>query len=163
MIMDGWKKDNRGYSLVETIVIIAILAALGGVVVYGLSLASGKSVTQCARQMQILLEQNRTVTMGKESTYVMIYKDPSKGVMAQEFINGSSSGKPPVKIGESTVDVTCNGTSIGEDVSGGAKVEFDRGTGALKDVTDDMEFVISRGGRVLTLTIDVLTGKVRIQ
>lgn len=162
MIVNDWKKDNRGFSLVEMIIIIAIMTALGGVVVYGLSLVSGKSVTQCARKMQILLEQNRTVTMGKESTYVMIYKD-STGVMAQEFINGSSSGKPPVKIGESTVNVTCGGSPIGDTVSNGTKVEFDRATGALKDVTDDMEFVISGGGRVSTLTIDVLTGKVRIQ
>lgn len=161
MIMDDWKKDNRGYSLVEMIVIMAIIAALGGVAAYGLSLVSGKPVTQCARQMQILLEQNRTVTMGKESTYVMIYKTPT-GVMAQEFINGSSSGKPPVKIGESTVDVTCGGSPIGNTESTGTKVEFDRGTGALKG-NAEMVFVISRGGKVSTLTIEALTGKVRIQ
>lgn len=161
MIKDDWKKDNRGFSLVEMIIIIAIMTALGGVVVYGLSLVSGKSVTQCARQMQILFEQNRTVAMGKESTYVVIYKT-SSGVMAEEFINGSSSGKPPTKIGESTVDVTCNGTSIGNTPSTGTKVEFDRSTGALKD-NAKLVFVISRGSKVSTLTIERLTGKVRIE
>lgn len=161
MIVGDWKKDNKGYSLVEMIVILAIMAALGGVVVYGLSLVSSKPVTQCARQMQILLEQNRTVAMGKENnTYVVIYKT-SSGIMAQEFINGSLSGEP-TKIGESTVDVTCGGSSIGNSVDDGVKVEFDRSTGALKG-NAKLVFVISRGSRVSTLTIERLTGKVRIE
>lgn len=159
--MSDWKNDNKGFSLVEMIIIIAIIAVLGGVVAYGLSLVSGKPVTQCARQMQILFEQNRTVAMGKENnTYVVIYKTPS-GVMAQEFINGSLSGEP-TKIGESTVDVTCGGTSIGDSVSAGVKVEFDRSTGALKG-NAKKEFVISRGSRVSKLIIEPLTGKVRIE
>lgn len=161
MIMDEWKKNNKGYSLVEVIVIIAVMVTLGAVVAYGVGMVSGKPVMQCARQMQILFEQNRTVAMGKESTYVIIYKT-SDGVMAQEYINGSPSGKPPVKIGESTVDVTCGGTSIGDSVSNGTKVEFDRGTGALRG-NAEMVFVISGGGRTSTLTIEALTGKVRIQ
>lgn len=162
MIVGDWKKDNKGYSLVEMIVILAIMAALGGVVAYGLSLVGSKPVAQCARQMQILLEQNRTVAMGKENnTYVVIYKT-SDGVMAQEYINGSSSGKPPTKIGESTVDVTCGGTPIGNTESTGTKVEFDRGTGALRG-NAEMVFVISRGGKVSTLTVEALTGKVRIE
>lgn len=90
MIADEWKKDNRGFSLVEMVVIIAIIAILGGVVGYGLNLVSGKPVTQCARQMQILLEQNRTVAMGKESCYVVIYKT-SEGIIAEEFVNNLST------------------------------------------------------------------------
>lgn len=159
--MDDWKNDNKGFSLVEMIIIIAIIAVLGGVTAYGLSLVSGKPVTQCARQMQILLEQNRTVAMGKENnTYVVIYKTPS-GVMAQEYINGTIHGEP-IKIGESTVDVTCGGSSIGDSKDTGKKVEFDRSTGALKG-NARMEFVISRGSKVSKLIIEPLTGKVRIE
>lgn len=160
MTMNKWKRDDKGFTLVEMIVILAIIAVIGGVVVLGLNLISGKPVTQCARQMQILLEQNRTVAMGKENTYVVIYKS-SDGVMAQEYINGLVNGDPK-RIGESVVDVTCGGTPLGNSLGTGTRIEFDRGSGALTG-NAEMVFVISRGGKTATLTIEALTGKVRIQ
>lgn len=158
--MNKWKMDDKGFTLVEMIVILAIIAAIGGIVGFGLSMVSGKPVTQCARQMQILLEQNRTVAMGKENTYIVLYKT-SDGIMAQEYINGSENGEPK-RIGESVVDVTCGGTPLGSSLGTGVRIEFDRGTGALTGNTE-MVFVISRGGKTATLTIEALTGKVRIQ
>lgn len=50
MNRSAWKKDNRGVSLVEIIVVIAIMAVLVGVTSYGLSLISGKPVDECAKR-----------------------------------------------------------------------------------------------------------------
>lgn len=58
--------------------------------------------------------------------------------------------------------MSCGGTPIGNTMATGTKVEFDRGTGALRG-NAEMVFEISRNGKVSTLTIEALTGKVRIQ
>ena len=156
--MSSQKNDNKGYSLVEIIIVIAIMAAISGVVIFGLSLFTNKQAMECAERMQILIEHNRTVTMGKESTYVVIYKT-TDGVMATEFVNGAQVKE--TNIGSSGVSVTYEGSEIGSTISTGVKIEFDRASGALKD-NKEMTFVISRGSKTFTLTIEALTGKVRV-
>ena len=61
------KTDNKGMSLVEIIVVIAILSLFIGSVSYSINWASGKAAEECAQKLAYNLKQARTMAMGKTS------------------------------------------------------------------------------------------------
>lgn len=165
------KMEDKGFSLVELIIVVAIIAVLGGVALTGMSLLTNKAVDECAKKIQIALEGNRSTTMGKYSGYLEFTAD-SNGVYVEEFINGASEGK--IQIGQSGVSVTVSSQKVGEataiDTTLSAtpfKVEFDRADGSLKKqaVIDAYvtSFKISRGDREIIVTVDKLTGRVDLE
>ena len=58
------KNDNRGLSLVEVVIVLAIMAVLGTVVSVGVNLVTRKPADQCASRLQTVLQNNRMTTMG---------------------------------------------------------------------------------------------------
>ena len=95
--------DNKGLTLVEILIVVAILAILGGVALTGMSLLTSRPVDECAKKIQIALEGSRNTTMGKYSGYVEFTAD-SDGVYVEKYINGTSDGR--IKIGSGGVNVT---------------------------------------------------------
>lgn len=165
------KIGNEGFSLVELVIIMAIIVILGGVTAIGLSLVTSRPVDECAKKIQVALEGNRNTTMGKFSASIVFTAD-SSGVYMEEYINGSSDGK--VQIGQSGVSVSYVTTQVGASVTtttdlSGSSVElsFDRASGSLKSQGDGTtyvtSFIVSRGDRVLTVTIDRLTGRIDVE
>lgn len=166
------KIDNKGLSLVELLIVVAILAVLGGVALTGMSLLTSKPVDECAKKIQIALEGSRNTTMGKYSGYVEFTAD-TNGVYVQKYINGSANGDR-VKIGKSGVSVFVNSTIMGDESttytsslsSVPLKVEFDRSDGSL--VTQAgmgyvTSFKVSNGSRTIIVTVDRLTGRVDLE
>lgn len=156
------KIDNKGLTLVEILIVVAILAILGGVALTGMSLLTSRPVDECAKKIQIALEGSRNTTMGKYSGYVEFTAD-SNGVYVEKYINGSSDGK--IRIGQSGVSVTATTPSV--NVTFGAspfKVEFDRADGSLVTPTDGpISFTVANGSRSVTVTVDKLTGRVDLE
>ena len=50
------KINNKGFSLVELMVVIGIMAIVASIFTYGFSLISDKQVDQCAKKIQMALE-----------------------------------------------------------------------------------------------------------
>jgi prepilin-type N-terminal cleavage/methylation domain-containing protein len=69
------KNNNRGFSLVEIVVTLAIMAVLTGTVSYGLSLSSGKKAEECARKLASELQSMRTLSLGKYEVIGKLYYD----------------------------------------------------------------------------------------
>ena len=61
------KKDNRGLSLVEVIIVITIMAVLGGLMTMGISAGVSKPAEECAEKLEAALNNARITTMGKQS------------------------------------------------------------------------------------------------
>lgn len=164
--------DNRGLSLVEIIVVIAIVAVISGFFILGIGMITGKPVEQCARQMKIVLEQCRTAAMGKPAgdAYLVLTHD-SEGVWATLW----QSGVPDKKlVGQSDVDVKVMLGSREYDLKdafpSGLRIDFDRSSGGLLASTVPeggsafcKSIMISRGSTTRTLRIERLTGKIQIQ
>ncbi len=164
------KNDNRGMSLVEILVVIAIMVVVGAIGIMSINAMSGKPAQQCAQQMMYSLERHRTSAMGKVNSQYVLRVSGSGKIVADEYLTNedSLSGVTPktLEVGSSGNKVTyvCGGTTYSlEDTP--LTLKFDRGSGSFKPQADGSyctEISIKRGGREHKVTLVPLTGKVYI-
>lgn len=142
------KKNNNkngGFSLVELIVVIAIMAVLTGIASMSLASVMGISVKQCARDIQSAANQTRVSTLGKDEVIMTITKG-NKAKSSEAYyctiVTKDGLGKTTEneeKIGKSNLGITyvlCdskgNKTSdITLDDTHSLTIKFNRGTGAM--------------------------------
>lgn len=168
------KKDNRGFSLVELIIVLAIMATLTGAVFIGIGMVSGKPAEECASKIFSSLQGNRTTAMGKYSASVSFYVG-TDGIYVMETINGTAGA--PVKIGDAGVTVQYRVTGDGENAwrnlgndSAPLIISYNRSTGAFNDLEaiglDNkycLEIKCSKANTERTITLYHLTGKVSME
>lgn len=165
------KNDNRGVSLVEILVVVAIMAVVGAVGIMSFNAMSGKPAQQCAQQMMYSIEKHRTSCMGKVSSAYTLYVGSSGKIMAAEYLSNTdtlpSSPTQTIEVGASknVVTYTCSDGSVHSLDSEPLTLQFDRSSGAFKKLSNGQyctEISIKRGGREHKLTLVPLTGKVYI-
>ena len=123
------RRNNKGYTLVELIIVIAILTIIAGVVTIGLSRVLVTKVTQCTDNMQNMINKVRISTMGREEVTLRFYQDSDDKYYAEVKTKKK-------KLGSSTSEVTDPTDSSVETLSyanGNAiNISFDRSSGQLK-------------------------------
>lgn len=176
----GTDRDNRGMSLIEIIIVVAIMSTMIGVVSFGLSLVSGKPAEECAQKLASVIQHTRTITMGKNMTTITIYMDAEGRIAAKEVserIDNDGIVEVDEKVtivGDKGVKVVCYDSGGGEtEITGSNKLElsFDRGSGALKKAKIngvDSDYyctmiVISKANKTKYIVITQVTGKLSIQ
>ena len=108
------EKNNKGYSLVELIIVIAIMALLTGTVFFSINMIFGAGAKACANDIKEALAENKVTAMGKSGARVEIYRDASDDcVYAVQWIKSGTGWEPkradesgntvPEKIGNSRV------------------------------------------------------------
>ena len=182
------KTDNRGFSLVELLITIAIMVVVIGGVTAWTGVIAARSARQCAQQLQHTLAQARIDTMGKGSLKVEFYYDAARGYFVKETINeipslsvqeagAGSHTKAAVNSGEGeekkignkrcTV-VVIEKDNVGAEISradlSSMEFEFNRATGAFTKPTDvgKKEILITGGRREFRLRFDQWTGEVEL-
>ena len=178
------KKDNRGMSLVEIILVIALMVVVAGITGYGVSMIGQKPVEECARKVEIALNQNRTNSMGKQGAYLEFHMtDDGRAAFRECWKNVRVEDGSDVHRGTDVVigaaDVKLR--FVYEDATGGEsvvtmgtdyiQVSFKRDSGSLVERVDEDGKVwfldrieIYKGeGHVKIVSIDKLTGKVTLQ
>lgn len=166
------KKDNRGVSLVEMIIVIAILAVVSGGLALGIGAAVSKPAEECARKITDSLKNARISTMGKQTVNLELYAD-TDGIYLKEKMTGSggTSSEKTVKIGQRGVEVSFQLTGESSFTSlGGASsplvLSYERTTGGFKEVSPGKycQYIkIKKGSREYTLELYSLTGKVEVK
>ena len=170
------KRNNSGMSLVEVIIVVAILSIVAGGITLGIGFITRKPADECANKLRAALQSNRTTTMGKLSAELEIFGN-SDGVWVVEIVDGTE--KNPTRIGSSGVNVevkVSDGSSYildtGTPVQGSPlpstplKLSFNRSTGAFNPLPGGgycTEIVISKGSLEKTLKLYYLTGKIELQ
>lgn len=177
--MKKLNNDNRGFSLVEMIIVVSIMSVMIGVIGYGLSLSSGKPAEQCAKRLSVAISHGRTATMGKyrnvitvkkeddgrltvtEDTYIKIYDDGSTppDTSQRKSLVGAKDVLVEYKIGTGDYVPLNNGSSI--------ELRYDSGSGAMKKTANSgadyyTGFRISKAGKVWYVKLETLTGKVSV-
>lgn len=169
------KKDNRGFSLVELIIVMAIMALLAGGTLIGIGMVSGKPAEECASKIHSSLQGNRITAMGKYSSSISFYVNTDGSIYMMETINGADSA--PVKIGDSGVKVqyrvTGDGAEEWHDLGSSSDpliISYNRSTGAFNDLEamglDDkycLEIKCSKANKVKVITLYHLTGKTSLE
>lgn len=154
-------KDNKGLSLIELIVVIAIMAVLIGGSIFGLSMLLGVEARSACKSMDAQLNDIKTGAMSRASECMYIYyiDVPSgdedayaqKGIDSPGFyadkrietIDNTTTIVQPIgdseysRIGAKkvTIKATIGGTDyeIKNDGTTGIMLEFDRKSGKLKN------------------------------
>lgn len=159
--------DNKGYSLLEVIIVAAILSVLLGVVFVGIKLINGRPVEECAKKIETSLKNNRVTTMGKLSASIMYGIDSENYVYMKETINGVETTQ---RIGEKGIEVyySLDGGATWADLNPSRTytVNFDRSTGGVRGLpttTTKVMFRVKRGDKQMVLSVDKLTGRVSME
>ncbi len=165
---------NKGMSLVELIMVVAILALFTGGITYSINWASGKAAEECAQKLAYSLQQARTMAMGKNSITVTIKKDGDGYIVTETEIVSNTDSTPTTetkssRVGKKTVTVKfSDGSSERELDTGGVQLVFDRASGALKTLNGAEAgatsplFTISKGNTLRKVEIVPITGRISV-
>lgn len=180
MSNDMKKKDNRGMSLVELIIVIAIMGVIVGMTGYGLALVSKKPVDECAKKIEMVLNQNRTNAMGNTKAYVEFYLNDKNRVTVTEYLLNNARGDSSAIEKNTTTVIGAEGVNLrlyyrtesGESYvdlnTTKRRIGFKRDSGSVTGDVIYTRIVVYKGtdpsaGHIRTITLDELTGKVKLQ
>ena len=168
--------DDRGMSLVEIIIVVAIMSVLTGVLAVGVSMALSKPADECAEKIVSTLNGARITTMGKQEIK-MTFRMKDQCVWLEEIITDSAGtqSKKESQIGQKGVKVEykLEGDTTYTELDGtGIILSFKRSTGGFQNVyippgadtgKHCVEIKVSKGSRDKIIKLAYLTGKVTIE
>ena len=162
-------KNNQGFSIVELIIVIAIISILIGVGLGSISYTQGLRANSTAEKILSVIEECKTVAPSKYETSLIIQINDSGDIEAIVQTQASKEDnivQESVTVGQSDTIVSFEknngGVSLLEEES--LTIKFDRTTGAFDTTTDYCEKIyIERGGVTKTITLEPKTGKVWVE
>ncbi len=182
------KKNNRGFSLVEIMIAIAIIGVLGGVFIGGSGYIASSAARSLGNSIKTAIGETRIKTMGKQETVLYLYRDGSDRKYYKQYIyrvNDSVTYDVPEMIGKHypTVRYTYRDASgivtgpvdIDSLTDPGLLIGFDRTSGKETSITMTLpdgsvktsvscnNIEISGGGAVVNVEIVPATGKVSLK
>lgn len=144
------KNNNKGFSLIELIVVIAIMSIMVGFLVVSLSTVFGTKARECAEKVSAKIDSVKTgsVSLYNETMILQYHDDSEDGYSSDGFYtdccvytidknaNSVAASEPEIrKVGAPNVGIkvyTSDGNSFDLDSSTGITISFDRSTGAFK-------------------------------
>lgn len=126
---------NKGYSLVELIVVIAIMAVMVGVMSLGIGMMFTRDANYVAVRIDDMLTEARTASMSREGefTYVLHIDDydPKKHYVEIDKTGETDPYKKVLLDKSTSITVKDN---AGNTISGDIKIVFDKANGSVKTV-----------------------------
>lgn len=148
-------KDNKGLSLVELVIVLAITTILGGAIFYSYTLIVGQYARECANNLSTSLEKEKNYALTRSASvdcYVEIVKN-NKSYVARYYVpanaiatglNGDGTIRTSdwvladeQKIAKSRVSMVCSlddGSEFTLDEDNSIKFIYNRTSGALKGI-----------------------------
>lgn len=163
------KKNNKGFSLVELIVVIAIMAVLMAAIITYIGTLGTAQAKKCANGIVTGFSQTKVCAMSRSSASMVVYSNDD-GVF---LLTKQGSNERIEKIGSTgavveyrTVRDASSFTPVGNSAATGVKIEFDRASGACKKMVSGnycYGFKITCGKTTYIVNIEPLTGRATIQ
>lgn len=169
--------NNKGISLIEVIIIVAVMGIMTGGIVLTFSIVNSVNTKGTAESVDSALEKVKTESMSKEKqTYLVIYK--SSDASYEGYYMTSTTDKDTfIKTPETNKKIAAKNLSFVVNLSDGTSVDiasncifisFDRASGAfgscfvgdaLIEHSGPKSIVISGGGRTNSIQCIPETGK----
>ncbi len=163
-------KDNKGFSLIELIIALAIMSVILGMLIANMGYIHNSAAKGCANSLKTAIGQTRIKTMGKQETYLYIYRE-GKGY-GMNLINtdsktGTSTAEDKDKLAKNNVTVSYTvsktsggtGSEIVLDSDGDYMlIGFDRESGKVNTYTDSSNtttFQFNSDGSSVTKNVNV--------
>ena len=186
----GKKSNNQGFSLVEMIIVIAIMAIVVTTAGLSISVVSGRKVKKCADEIATTIERARVLALGKDQGQVefILSQDTSTGEYHVKIYQGSNASDDPVSdriVGKTPIEIQVSFSDGSvyklEDISGsmphaihaarekGLRLVFNRASGAFEKGTNVAgsdtktycdKIVVTGNGRTIEITTVGPTGKI---
>jgi prepilin-type N-terminal cleavage/methylation domain-containing protein len=165
-MIDKATKDHGGFSLVELIVVIAIMAIVGTASLISLSLVSGQNIKRCYRELEGYMQETKMRAMSRENEPSLTLYIGSDGGVYVELSDTAQN----IRIGKRglTVKYTTASGATEYQVSDTQKLKlgFERSSGAFKKVTVSpgvqdycTSIILTDGRRTYTMKLVPKTGK----
>lgn len=160
---DKLHTDNRGYSLIELIIVFAIIAVLMGTVFYSIILVFSANAKSCANNIQRSIGDCKVTTMGKADAYMELYRNDD-GIYTQMHVtesDGTVTHEEPQKVGTNRVDVGYtpkDGTETSLTPGDSIEIRFNRSSGGFTGTLYD-EIYVRGGSKNYSIKLIALTGK----
>ncbi len=139
-----FRKNNMGFSLVELLVVLAIMAVMIGSAGIGISLASSRDAQKSAKTIDNALAMSRLCAMSREGEFVLKIDLPNHKLE----VMGEGEEALPGK-----VDISVQGISTVNEL----QIKFDKSTGKVSQILTDG---IPYADGVLKITSENPNGKV---
>lgn len=163
--------ENRGFTFIELIVVVAIMGVAMSIGVYSLSVISLANAKSCASELELALERTRTQSLSSDSDdtglAAVCFYIGTDGVYMEKSYEGTAK-----KIGGKGVEITYQIKDSGTFTLDSQKLTFtfNRSSGAFREVSLDgiskgecTSITVSGGGNTYTITCYPKTGKTRMQ
>ncbi|MCR4791509.1 MAG: prepilin-type N-terminal cleavage/methylation domain-containing protein [Lachnospiraceae bacterium] len=158
---DNIKLNDQGLSLIEIIIVLAIMTIIGAATILSTRVATDKHVNSCAEKIASSLEQTRGLALGKREAYLTIAQD-ADGVHLQMYVDGKpygelfDVGRPGVQ-----VNLLYSDGSSSSLASSVVRIDFSRSNGsATTNPASVVEIAVTNTSREIHIKIDKFTGRV---
>lgn len=169
--MRGLEKNNRGYSLVELIIVVAIIAVVVMGATWSVSLIFSANSRACSDDIVSALSECKIMTMtkGQGNVRVIIYRDGADGAIYSELqtretptddFETGSNGREKIGAKRCSVGTTKTSDDIPTSRDTAWEFYFDRSTGKLMDTTTVSSIHVFGGRKHFLIEIAPLTGKI---
>lgn len=171
-------KNNKGFSLLEMIIVIAILAVVASVSFVGLGYLYSTNIKSSVKKINSSLLKTQNYTMAKSNGGRDVYmriNQASDGNYYIEYWRVSGETRVKIqddeKIGKKNLTVTCHkddGSTATVSVGSPVDVYFNRSTGGLLPITAGGDVywskieITANGANRCTVTISKVTGKTEV-
>lgn len=169
--MRRMEKDNSGFSIVELIIVIAIIAAVVTTAALSVGLVFSANARTCANDIMGAIAECKIATMsaGQGNVRLLIYRDSNGDIFSELQTRESASaswtaenGAEKIGARRCLISTTNGGTEVLE--SGTWEIIFDRSSGSFASTTIDgvspvWDVYVSGGSKNYLIHLEKLTGK----
>lgn len=151
-------RKNKGFTLVELIIVIVIMGILATVAGLSISTVNASSARKAAAQIDSYLSVVRSDCMARAGSPYAVLRVNDDGVIIGDYYENSTLVSSEI-VTDRRVTVSYNGTNL-NDISDGIKIKFARSTGKLAEPisSGELKLTIVGGSKIYTVVITASTG-----
>lgn len=164
--------QNKGFSVLEVVIVIAVIAILGSVSLFMLNSVPNRKVANCAENIMVQVEQTRTSAISFQNASIVILKKADGVYLKQNVTKNNTTQSTETKIGDADIKVEYKipPSAAYTELTASNELEicFNRSTGSFEnselngaDAGQACSGIrVSKGDYAIELKLSKITGKI---